>query len=151
MGINAVALRTFLPHRYDEVVNTKLFVVLTDSMEPTIPPMSLIFVDRDVDHFAKGDIISFKVDINDKGNKDIVTHRLESIDDGLIKTRSDKSGQIDPWKIKEHNVIGKVKLSIPHLGGFVLGIQKVAIPVLLISQLLIIVILLQTILRWKEI
>lgn len=150
IGIVCVGLKTFFPSHYDKTVNKKLYVVLTDSMSPTIPPLSAVLVDLNEDHYQKGDIITFKVDLNQDGIKDLVTHRLESITDTEVRTISDKSNKIDRWTITQEDIIGKVVLTLPHLGGVILGVQKVAFPLLMIAMILIIALLLQTLNRWHK-
>lgn len=150
-GIVFVGIKTFFPNEYDQTISKKLYVVLTDSMTPTIKPLSAIIVDRSVTDYSVGDIITFEIDFNNDGSKDLVTHRLDEIKEDGILTRSDQGDVVDRWLVDEANIVGKVVLVIPHVGAFILGVQKVAIPILLLSMLLIIVLLIQTLYRWKKI
>lgn len=150
LGIIFVGMRTFYPRQYHQSVKKQLYVVLTDSMAPTISPLSVVVVDRKSQDFNEGDIITFSIDINNDGRKDLVTHRLDSIADNHIKTRSDKTNKIDYWIVDKKDILGKVVFVIPYLGYLILGVQKVAIPLLLLAMLLIMILLFQTMNRWNK-
>jgi len=80
-----------------------LGVVTTQSMVPAIFPKELVFVEGLTKDIKKGDIIVFKK----PGYKDIIIHRVYSIENDLIKTKGD-NGDIDPWSIRKKDVSGKV-------------------------------------------
>ena len=80
-----------------------LGVVTTQSMVPTIFPKELVLVEGLTKDVKKGDIIVFKK----PGYKDIIIHRVYSIENDKIKTKGD-NGDIDPWSIRKKDVSGKV-------------------------------------------
>lgn len=92
----------------------KPFVVMSGSMEPTIPTGSLVFVDtRDV-NVSTDDVITFSLST---GKKSVfVTHRVHAIDEsGLIQTKGDNNKDPDGW-LDPKAVMGTVIFHIPHLG-----------------------------------
>jgi len=80
-----------------------LGVVTTQSMVPAIFPKELVLVEGLTKDVKKGDIIVFKK----PGYKDIIIHRVYSIEKDLIKTKGD-NGDVDPWSIRKKDVSGKV-------------------------------------------
>ena len=64
---------------------------------------------------------------------------------------SEKYDRVDPWEVKQSDIVGKVKYIIPNLGLLVLALQHVALPLLTTLLLLIISLLALTLLRWKRI
>ncbi len=150
VGISIIALRIFRPNTYHDISKNKIYVVITDSMSPTIQPYSMILVDRYDDNYQDGDIITFEVALKGSHDKKLVTHRVESCIDEKIYTRSDKHHKRDAWVLSSDDIIGKVKLTIPYLGYLIMGVQKVAFPLLIIAQLLIVLLLAQTMMRWKK-
>ena len=93
----------------------KPFVVLSGSMEPTIPTGSLVFVNTHDTNVAVDDVITFSLAVgSDKGV--YVTHRVHAIDEsGLIQTKGDNNNDPDGWLSKEA-VTGTVVLHVPFLG-----------------------------------
>ena len=97
IGLIFVSVKMYFPKYFDMHSKNKLFVVVSDSMDLTIAPHSSIIVDKSKDYIVVDDIITFKYDLNDDGYKEIITHRLHAIEDGIYKTMSDKYNQIDRW------------------------------------------------------
>ncbi len=153
IAIIYIGFAMWLPNEYAQVSRYKSFVVVTDSMVPKIEPMSLIIVDKQPKtDYKVNDIITFKYDIDNDGQKEIITHRLASIenDNGIkYKTRPESTGNTDPWIISRKDVIGRVVRILPMIGLFVLGLQKVGLPILIIIDLIILILLWQTYLRWE--
>lgn len=150
VGISIIALRIFRPNTYHDISKNKIYVVITDSMSPTIHPYSMILVNRSEEEIQAEDIITFEVALNSSHEKKLVTHRVDSCIDEKIYTRSDKHHKRDTWVLSSDDIIGKVKLTIPYLGYLIMGVQKVALPLLIIAQLLIVLLLAQTMMRWKK-
>ncbi len=150
IGLIFVSVKMYFPEYFDMHSKNKLFVVVSDSMDLTIAPHSSIIVDKSKDYIVVDDIITFKYDLNDDGYKEIITHRLHAIEDGIYKTMSDKYNQIDRWDIYESDIIGKVTLAIPYLGLIVLGLQRVTIPIMLVLLFLILAILAKSLIKWDK-
>lgn len=152
IAIFYIGYAIFFPQHYAQVARYKPYVVVSNSMVPKIMPMSLIIVDKRPDTpYLVNDIITFKHDINSDGHKEIITHRIAEIknENGVYYRTRPELGENDKWVIAKRNVIGKVSRIIPVLGFFVLSIQKVAIPILIVSNLIIILLLWQTFIRWN--
>ena len=90
-------------------------VVLSGSMEPTYKVGSIIYYKKVSEKELKEeDVITFNVD-----NKTI-SHRIASIDNGLIETKGDANNTSDVHKIRYENIKGKVgNISIPYVGYYI--------------------------------
>ena len=98
-----------------EIFNHKMYYVESGSMSPTINVGSLIVVEgMRGDNINVQDIITFKTD-----DGTVVTHRLVAINnDGKdYVTRGDANSTDDPMPIGKENIIGKVKFTVPFVGG----------------------------------
>jgi len=125
-----IVVFTLLSSKTDLIPNTKSFVVLTGSMEPTLPVGSITYTQKS-DTYSKGDVISFKNE-----SDQTVTHRVTSStkDKKTIKytTKGDANKSADSTLVPADKVIGKVMFTIPHIGkainflqtrnGFILAI-----------------------------
>lgn len=89
------------------------YVVLSGSMEPTIPAGSLVFI-ADTGHYEPGDVITYTNDGT------VVTHRVVSETADGLRTKGDANGDTDPYTVARTNVRGEVVLSVARYGG-VLG------------------------------
>ena len=114
------------PSNFEEMRQAQYFVVVTDSMEPTIPVNSLIRVNKSDRDFEVDDIVSVFIDVNNDEAREIVTHRIASIheESGTLRTMSDHFREIDRWVVKKTDVIGKVELIIPHVGWLAMFLQR---------------------------
>ena len=68
----------------------------------------------DIDNIKEKDIIYYRY-----GNK-YITHRVVDIDveDGsyIFYTKGDNNNDVDPWRVKESDIVGLVKCRIKYLG-----------------------------------
>ncbi len=96
-------------------------VVLTGSMEPTFKVGSIIYYKKvDLEELKVGDIITF----NTKDNN-FVSHRIVSIENGIIETKGDKNNVPDPNKVRFEDVKGKdANICIPYAGHYVKFINE---------------------------
>ena len=114
-------------------------VVLSGSMEPTYKVGSVLYYKEVLEKdLKKGDVISFSLEKNQ-----LVSHRIVSIEEGLIETKGDANSVSDVHKISYKNVRGKVeKVSIPYVGYYIkmvndhLLIVVIAAVVILVSEFL---------------
>lgn len=96
------------------------YVILSGSMEPSIPTGSVIFVQQK-NSYAIGDVITF----TQKGDKTAVTHRIADVKpveryfDETYSTKGDANKSADSGSVSQSNVQGKVLLTIPKLGYLV--------------------------------
>jgi len=112
-------------------------VVMSGSMEPEIRTGSVVVV-RPSETLVVGDVITFA---RPDDPKNFITHRIESIDDSIIKTKGDANNAADNWEVHQEDVQGKVAVSVPYLGyavhfaktqrGFVLLILLPALLIIL--------------------
>lgn len=94
-----------------------LLVVLTDSMEPTMPRGSLAVAVK-TNGYTVGDIILFKV--YDRP----ILHRIVSIEDCCYHTKGDNNACRDPWRLPIDAVGGKLITAIPCLGYIFWALKK---------------------------
>lgn len=156
IAIFYVGFQILFPKQFGELNKSKPFVVISDSMDPTIPVNSLIFVD-DVKKkdLLVGDIITFSYDVNYDGVLETVTHEIASISynqDNIreFKTRSEKTGKIDSWTLFDSNIKGKVTRIIPKVGFIITCLNRFALPLLLGLQFLILISLVSIFKNWKK-
>lgn len=106
----------------------KIFSILTDSMDPTIPPGSLVLIHKvNPLDLEVGDVITFNADR--LGEKIILTHRLaktEIQEDGQIRyyTQADGYYGLDSYETYAGDIIGQYILHIPYLGKIGLFLQS---------------------------
>jgi signal peptidase len=95
------------------VLPYQAFVVQTGSMEPMVPPASLVVVENGV--YDIGQVITFH-----KGTE-LVTHRLITVNaDGTLTTKGDANSSADPSTINRSDVIGGVVSSPVGIGFWVM-------------------------------
>lgn len=93
----------------------KPFVVLSGSMEPTVPTGSVVFVDTRDRDVSEGDIITYSLAVSEDEGV-YVTHRVHAItEDGLIQTKGDNNEDPDGY-LEPEGVTGTVSFHLPYLG-----------------------------------
>lgn len=108
-------------HRY------RHYVVVTDSMEPTIMRGDLVFVrNATLEQLEVGDIVAFRVDLDLDGTDDVVIHYVAMVDreESMFRTRPEGTETLDPWEIPEENIVGVYSSRIPRIGRFMLFAQS---------------------------
>ena len=95
-------------------------VVLTGSMEPTIKTGSILYYKNVPESELKvGDAITFVL------NKNYVSHRIVSIENGLYETKGDANDVADPVKIGYNDIKGRdAKITIPYAGYIIKYINE---------------------------
>ena len=97
------------------------FTVSSGSMEPEIPKNSLIYTaPTEPVNIRVNDTITF----TENGKDSYTTHRvievIETEDKGLkFRTKGDANEDPDPGSVNPEDVVGKVFLTIPFLGGLI--------------------------------
>ncbi len=139
-----VVMHFIFPRHVIKIFRFQHITVLTDSMEPVINVDDVIIIKNfNPDRLKKGDIITFYVDFNNDGKKEMVTHYFyESVlgDDGktLYRTISNVSTTPDEWEIGAEDIVGKYVGRIPGVGKIIrffrhpIGILALAINIFLI-------------------
>lgn len=152
LGIAYIGLAVISPKTHESITSYTKLVVVSDSMEPTLKPFDFIVSgSRDSSEYAVGDIISFKHDINDDGNKNIITHKIAEIknEDSLkFITKGENQDRVDNWIIDESDVLGSLVLKFPYFGLVILGMQKVAMPILVLSFSIIVLLIIITLRKY---
>jgi len=96
------------------------YIILSGSMEPTIPVGSIVISEKSL-HYGVGDIISF----SPSGSaKDVITHRIASVaekgdayfGDATYTTKGDSNKAEDRGEVKQSAVLGNVVLTLPYIG-----------------------------------
>ena len=100
------------------LLGAKVLVVLSQSMEPTIP-MGAIVVSRPVSasEVKVGDAITFS---SPGGGSDLITHRVvEIVGSGIavsFRTQGDATEEPDLELVQPFQLVGRVLFSVPYLG-----------------------------------
>jgi signal peptidase len=95
------------------------YAVLTGSMEPELPPGTLVVVrPASIEEIEIGDVITYQLD---SGEPTVVTHRVVGIGidvDGerVLSTQGDANESADPKPVREVQVKGELWYSAPQLG-----------------------------------
>lgn len=95
----------------------QIYTVVSGSMEPAIPIGSLVYVHQvEPAEVEEKEVIAF-YSSTDSGA--IITHRVvkNRVVSGEIVTKGDANDAQDPMPVEYEQVLGKVTLSIPTLGG----------------------------------
>lgn len=100
------------------VVGGSAMTVLTQSMEPGLPPGTLVVIrPRPVDDIRVGDVITYQIR---SGEAAVVSHRVVSktYADGELTfiTKGDNNDAVDPEPVKSVQVRGTLWYSLPLLG-----------------------------------
>ncbi|CEO31871.1 signal peptidase I [Paraclostridium sordellii] len=114
------------------LIGYRSYTVLSGSMEPKFYPGDIIITKhKDKVDIKVNDIVTYR---DNKGV--IITHRIiEETDEGYI-TKGDNNNVKDAGILKEENIIGKVKFSIPKIGyvmNFLSDSKVVAIEMVLLA------------------
>jgi len=104
---------TLITTRTDLIPGIKSFVVLSGSMQPTLPVGSVVYVQQ-AQQYEKGDVVSFS---NDAGQT--VTHRIvKKTEDGFV-TKGDANDTEDQAVVSQSSIIGKSVFSVPYAGQII--------------------------------
>lgn len=114
-AVAAVALAVAIPR----IAGATPYTVLTGSMEPDLPPGTLVVVRPvDAEDVALGDVITFQLE---SGKPTVATHRVVAVGtrlDGeqVFTTRGDANGTPDRNPVRAVQVQGRLWYSVPYLG-----------------------------------
>jgi signal peptidase len=110
--------------------NRRQFVVLTDSMEPTINVGDIVVIDTsyNLDDLQVGNIIAFYADLNEDGTNEVIVHYIAQITTNTEEQRiflTHREGVTnesswDQWEITDDLVIGKFDFKVKYLGRILL-------------------------------
>ncbi|HWJ09994.1 MAG TPA: signal peptidase I [Nocardioides sp.] len=114
-AVAAVALAVAIPR----IAGGTPYTVLTGSMEPDLPPGTLVVVRPvDAEDIALGDVITFQLE---SGKPTVATHRVVAVGtrlDGeqVFTTQGDANGAPDRNPVRAVQVQGRLWYSVPYLG-----------------------------------
>lgn len=98
------------------IAGRKIYIVMSGSMAPAVQAGSVVVVQPlPAEEVQPGEIITFRGE-NSRG---LTTHRvahLETENGLLFYTRGDANEALDPLPVKAQQLVGKVVLTVPHLG-----------------------------------
>ncbi|MBQ8305586.1 MAG: signal peptidase I [Blautia sp.] len=94
------------------------YVILSGSMEPAIPTGSLVITDTRHQSPEPGEIITYQAGEN------CITHRVVAVMDGQVITRGDANDGADPFPVRNSQIIGIVRASIPLVGYLIMILKK---------------------------
>ena len=119
-GILPFLLFMMITSRTPKILGIRSFVILTGSMQPTLPVGSIIFT-QNFPAYQVGDIVAFKTgEVN-------VTHRIidfETKDNNILyKTQGDANNTPDSQLIPQDKILGKVYYHLPYLGKLTLFLK----------------------------
>lgn len=148
----------FLPGVTETYMPFRLYAVLTDSMSPRIPPMSLVLVRQvasDVPlELQPEQIITFRAERF--GTEIIQTHRFshtewdEELGQTIYRTHPEQTTELDFYKTTREDILGVYVFSVPYLGKVLLFLKSWW-GLLLLGEELIIFLVSQLIkARWAE-
>ena len=116
-----------------KIFGYRLFVITSESMEPTFYEGDIIFV-KETNSYENGDIITYTTNNVDTPT----THRIiEVYNENSFLTQGDSNSFADPNPISKDNIIGEVVYSIPKIGKGIEVTQKVRYLLLLVILLLV--------------
>jgi len=100
------------------VANWTVLIVLSGSMEPSMPTGGLAFVGPvDPAAIREGDIVTFPVPGHPGA---LVSHRVTSVEQvqgqPVLLTKGDANDEPDTWRTPASSVKGEVAVTIPYLG-----------------------------------
>ena len=110
-----IVIFTTVTSRTDIIKGIHSFVVVTGSMQPTLPVGSMIYTTQAI-AYKPHDIIAFK---NASGQT--VTHRISDIQFGestMYTTKGDANSVADSTPVAVDDVTGKVIFHVPYVGYF---------------------------------
>lgn len=89
-------------------------VVMSGSMEPTIPVGSIVIIKKvNPEDVKVGDVIAFRT-----GESRVIHRVIEKVESGsfYLRTKGDANEDPDPWILKPKDVCGALLLTIPYYG-----------------------------------
>lgn len=117
-----IAILICIPLTVPRLAGYQIYNVISGSMEPAIPVGSLVYVKQTApSEIQKKDVIAFHSSSEEEA---IITHRVVSNNSvaGELVTKGDANAKEDMEPVHYSNVLGKVTLSVPMLGGILAAI-----------------------------
>ena len=102
----------------------RFFIIRTPSMGEYAPVGTLVFSTVFAyQHLQVGDMIVF----HPPGTTETYFHRIHSIVHGIVATKGDINGSVDPWRITAHDIVGHEAARFVGVGWFIQGLPYIII------------------------
>lgn len=101
------------------------YIVKSGSMEPQIHTGAVAFIDTRDKNVAVGDVITYK--IGEAGSEKYVTHRIVGEKPDGYVTKGDANEVEDANCVKQEQIVGTYRYSIPHAGRLFAQESKVTL------------------------
>lgn len=101
------------------------YIVKSGSMEPQIHTGAVAFIDTRDKNVAVGDVITYK--IGEAGSEKYVTHRIVGEKTDGYVTKGDANEVEDANCVKQEQIVGTYRYSIPHAGRLFAQKSKVTL------------------------
>lgn len=99
-------------------------IVMSGSMEPTIPAGSVLFMNTWERDAETGDIITYYLETDKVGTGTLVTHRVVRSERSHYITKGDHNEQEDFVPVSYEQVLGTYLFYIPHAGWFISKLNR---------------------------
>src|SRR3990167_10353440 len=111
---------TLITSKTDKFLGIQSFVVLSGSMQPTIPVGSIIYTQKE-SWYPEGSVISFK------SGDATVTHRVVKVINRAntlyYQTKGDANSTVDGKEIITSDIFGKQVFSLPYVGRLIIFLK----------------------------
>ena len=112
-----LAAFTLLTSKTTLIPGVQSFIVISGSMEPTLPVGSIVYTQKEA-RYERGEVVAFK---NSSGQT--VTHRIIDELDNQFTTKGDANTTVDLQTVSSSAIVGKTFFNIPYLGSFVMYLK----------------------------
>ncbi|QIK69663.1 signal peptidase I [Erysipelothrix sp. HDW6C] len=130
----------FFPQQMSHFFHFRHYVVISNSMEPVINVNDAVIVQKvEPSSLNVGDIITFKMNIDEDEDEEYVTHYIAEIENDKFRTKPNISNSWDRWIVPSEKIEGKVVLVIPKIGALLILMYNNAVPLLLVANALVII------------
>lgn len=144
-----ILMEAIIPKQTMNVFQVRSYIAKYDTMEPTIKPNDLVFINKvKPENLKEGDLITFTADINYDGDTEMVTyyvHKVTQVGD-IYRIEVIAEGMSVPFGvISSDRIIGGYAFRLPVLGSLVefvkspFGIGAIVVNILIITGIVIIV------------
>lgn len=110
-----IVVFTLLTSRF-EIYGMQTFVVLTGSMNPSIPQGSVVYT-KAKPEYSIGDVVTYNQE------NVVVTHRVVDVTSEGYITQGDANDSHDSRVVAREDVLGSSLFSVPYVGSFISYIQ----------------------------
>jgi signal peptidase I len=125
-----ILMQLFAPEHTIKLLGFRSYAVVSRSMEPIYNVGDIVIVKPvNPEDLQVEDIITFKVDLNNDGRKETVTHYIYSIEvvngNRQYQTNPHYVNNPDPWTLSDSDIVGVVQSKIPYVGYIIIFFQIV--------------------------